>query len=86
MKGCPARELSDKLASDASSLAEQRASLPDFCFVPRHGFSTGTGNGHARFAYKVPLCSRVALFDLAGNVLLTVDPVQQINVFVCVLM
>ena len=36
LKGCRARKLADKLASVASSLAEQRASLPDFGSVPVH--------------------------------------------------
>ncbi len=36
LKGCRARELADKLASVAVSMAEQRASCPDFGSVPRH--------------------------------------------------
>ncbi|MFM7987175.1 MAG: hypothetical protein ACKPKO_48475, partial [Candidatus Fonsibacter sp.] len=36
LKGCQARELADKLAIVAVSMAEQRASCPDCGSVPRH--------------------------------------------------
>ena len=60
LKGCRARELSDKLASVASSLAEQRSSLPDYGSVPRHDVALALAMAMSDLHSKFLPGSRVA--------------------------